>query len=62
MIERSDIRKFAIEAGFSLKEQPDGSMDLNPYVYEFARRIESEAQGEIVQLFISKIPNRPGAF
>lgn len=30
------IKELALANGFKLKEQPDGSMDLNPYVYEFA--------------------------
>ena len=31
------IREIALANGFKLKEQPNGEMDLNPYVYEFAR-------------------------
>ena len=30
------IKEVALECGFKLKEQPDGGMDLNPYVYAFA--------------------------
>ena len=30
------IKRLALDAGFSVKQQPDGSMDLNPYVYKFA--------------------------
>lgn len=30
------IKELALANGFKLKEQPDGSIDLNPYVYEFA--------------------------
>ena len=30
------IKELALANGFKLKEQPDGAMDLNPYVYEFA--------------------------
>lgn len=33
------IKEIALANGFKLKEQPDGGMDLNPYVYEFARAI-----------------------
>lgn len=32
-----DIKAIALANGFTLREQPDGSMDLNPYVYGFAR-------------------------
>lgn len=31
------IERIALECGFKLKKQPDGSMALNPYVFEFAR-------------------------
>ena len=33
------IKQVALECGFKLKEQPDGSMDLNPYVYKFAEEL-----------------------
>lgn len=33
------IREIALANGFKLKEQPSGEMDLNPYVYEFARAL-----------------------
>jgi hypothetical protein len=33
------IKRLALANGFKLKEQPDGRMDLNPYVYEFARSL-----------------------
>ena len=33
------IKDVALECGFKLKEQPDGSMDLNHYVYEFADKL-----------------------
>jgi hypothetical protein len=33
---KSEIRKIALENGFKLKTQPDGSEDLHPYVYDFA--------------------------
>ena len=36
---RDNIKALALECGFSLKEQPDGSMDPNPYVYDFAKRL-----------------------
>ena len=39
MIEKSRIKAIALSSGFKLKEQPDGSMDLNPYVYDFARAL-----------------------
>ena len=33
------IKEIALANGFKLKEQPSGKMDLNPYVYDFARAI-----------------------
>ena len=33
------IKQVALECGFKLKEQPDGNMDLNPYVYIFADKL-----------------------
>ena len=40
-----EIRDLALSHGFTLRSQPDGSMDLNPYVYAFARTlIEKERE------------------
>ena len=36
---KEEIRKLALECGFHLKMQDDGSKDLNPYVYRFADKI-----------------------
>lgn len=33
------IKEVALECGFKLKEQPDGDLDLNPYVYTFADKL-----------------------
>lgn len=43
------IEHIALANGFKLKQQPDGSMALNPYVFEFARAL----------LFEAKLPPRP---
>ena len=40
MIEKSRIKAIALSSGFKLKEQPNGEMDLNTYVYEFAKLLE----------------------
>jgi hypothetical protein len=37
------IRELALANGFKLKEQPDGTMNLNPYVYDFARALMGSA-------------------
>ena len=36
---KEQIKELALRTGFKLKEQPDGSMDLNPYVYDFAQTL-----------------------
>ena len=33
------IKEVALECGFKLKEQPNGELDLNPYVYTFADKL-----------------------
>ena len=43
MMEKSRIKAIALSSGFKLKEQPNGEMDLNPYVYEFAKLLELAA-------------------
>jgi hypothetical protein len=40
------IKELALANGFKLKEQADGSMDLNAYVYDFANSIEQAAKVE----------------
>lgn len=62
MIDRSTIKQIALKQGFKLKEQPDGSMDLNPYVYAFARVIENQTRQEIIASLIVDIPNHPEYF
>ena len=42
-----DIKKIALENGFKLKVQEDGSEDLNEYVYKFAR-ILAATQNELL--------------
>lgn len=36
------IKEIALANGFKLKEQPSGEMELNPYVYDFARALIDE--------------------
>ena len=33
---RDEIKKLALHFGFTLREQKDGTQDLNDYVYKFA--------------------------
>ena len=39
-MKKSRIKAMALSSSFKLKEQPNGEMDLNPYVYEFAKLLE----------------------
>lgn len=38
-IDDDTIRKIALANHFTYKDQPDGSKDLNPYVFDFARAL-----------------------
>lgn len=40
---KQQIKELALSNGFQLKEQPDGTLDLNPYVYEFSSALLAEA-------------------
>jgi len=39
IVTNDQIKEIALANGFKLKEQPSGEMDLNPYVYDFARAL-----------------------
>lgn len=41
---REIIKQIALDNGFNLKQQPNGEMDLNPYVYQFAAELIETAQ------------------
>lgn len=56
-MDRKQIKEWALANGFKLKTQPDGSHDLNPYVYQFAeeviknaRRYESTLEQQVKRL------------
>lgn len=40
------IKQLALQHGFKLKEQPDGTVDLNPYVYDFARALINDVKSQ----------------
>ena len=46
---KDEIKALALECGFSLKEQPDGSMDLHRHVYNFADAVETFACKEALR-------------
>lgn len=47
---RQEIREMAIDVGFTLRDQPDGSKDLNQYVYSFAEKVAEQARGGLAGL------------
>ena len=60
------IKEIALKSGFKLKEQSDGSMDLNPYVYDFTRSLiqenNREVSGRILDLYIHFAKPNPEPF
>lgn len=67
-ITSAEIRDMAISAGFTVREQPDGEMDLNPYVYDFARSLIKRARGLTPQaqptakcVLVVRVDRRTGA-
>ena len=38
-MKNEDIKRIALESGFELKDLPDGSRGLRPYVFEFAQAL-----------------------
>lgn len=51
------VAEIAINAGFKLKEQEGGEMDLNPYVYEFGHAMYSiglKAALQSIESYVSK--------
>lgn len=51
---KKTIKEIALNCGFKLKLQADGVMDLNPYVYEFANQLLSNARNGYELLNIVK--------
>ena len=42
------VKQLALANGFKLKEQANGNMDLNAYVYDFANAIEQAVKAQAV--------------
>lgn len=47
---KQHVKEIALANGFKLKEQPDGKMDLNPYVYQFADALCNQQVARIDEL------------
>ena len=45
------IKELALECGFKLKEQPNGELDLNPYVYTFADKLIKQTHISLLEDF-----------
>ena len=45
------IKDVALEYGFKLKEQPNGELDLNPYVYTFADKLIKQTHITLLEDF-----------
>ena len=51
IIGKQYIKEVALECGFKLKEQPDGELDLNPYVYTFADKLIKQTHITLLEDF-----------
>lgn len=58
MLNNDQIKEIALQNGFKLKEQPGGEMDLNPYVYHFAKTLESCVQAITAQKYTEAFDGR----
>ena len=47
---KQQIKDLALSNGFKLKQQPNGKMDLNPYVYDFAEALLAKANERVSEL------------
>lgn len=59
-LSKDQIKAIALDNGFKLKEQPDGSFDLNPYVYDFAKALRKAAPNlktDVEIKFINPVPS-----
>lgn len=50
------VKELALANGFKFKEQADGRMDLNAYVYDFANAIEREVKAQAVPEGFAVVP------
>ena len=48
MLSKDEVKRIALENGFKLKIQDDGSKDLNPHVYDFALVLINEARRDVI--------------
>ena len=58
-MDNQKIKELALANGFKLKEQANGSLDLNAYVYDFANAIEQAAKAQAVPEGFVVVPKQP---
>jgi len=49
-MDKKIVKEVALANGFKLKEQPDGSLELNPYVYVFADKLVEHQLAKVCSL------------
>lgn len=49
-MDKKIVKEIALANGFKLKEQPNGSLELNPYVYVFADKLVEHQQAKVEEL------------
>lgn len=54
-VTHDEVRQMALEAGFTLRAQPDGSEDLSPYVYRFARMLIERVRREALEAEMQRV-------
>lgn len=58
VLTNDQITEIALSNGFKLKEQPDGTMALNPYVFDFVRYcIKKNYEFTMAELLRVSAPN-----
>ena len=60
-MDKQQVKKLALDNGFKLKQQPNGEMDLNPYVYEFAAALTAKANERVAKLECENINGNAAA-
>ena len=59
VMDMQKVKELALANGFKLKEQSDGNMDLNAYVYDFANAIEQAAKAQAIPEGFVVVPKVP---
>ena len=49
-MDKKTVKEIALANGFKLKEQPGGTLELNPYVYVFSDKLVEHQQSKVDEL------------